>query len=104
VNPNTLWLIKISFQAIAGLFGVLVAIFTFLDSAHDEKQENIKAWFKGKWEVLNSSSWLSLPEKATSWLLNLRRRLPELYHFFVERTFNLVIFTPILFFLGCWFN
>ena len=62
MNAETLWMLKVILGGIAGLFGVLGAFLTVIDTANDDKQENIKRWFKKKWEDISKSSWIVLPE------------------------------------------
>lgn len=72
MNSDTFFLIKVVFGIIAAIFTLSAAIFTFLDTAQNEKTENTQAWFCTKWEAINDSRWMRLPERVTEWLLSRR--------------------------------
>src|SRR5205085_4890017 len=70
MTPETFWIIKIIFGTCAGLFGLLATFFTFYDTFKDDKHDDTRAWFKAKWEAIKDSPWLTLPERAIYWFLD----------------------------------
>lgn len=104
MNADTLYIIKVIFGVIAAIFALSTAIFTFVDTAQNEKTENTQAWFRGKWEAVNNSRWLSLPENSTRWLLNSRIFLSELIHQLTDKDITIQFLLgsiPILLFIAC---
>lgn len=106
MNADTFFLIKVFFGVIAAIFGLSGAIFTFLDTAQNEKTERTQAWFEEKWNRINNSGWLNLPEKATRWLLDSRTRLAEWINEiqFADIIVRVLFFSiPVLFVIACFF-
>jgi hypothetical protein len=77
MNSDTFFLIKVFFGIIAAIFTLSAAIFTFLDTAQNEKTEKTQAWFVTRWEFINKSRWLNLPENVARWLLIKRNSLAD---------------------------
>lgn len=69
MTPDTIWIIKVILGCLSGLFGVLAAVFTFCETAQNEKYDDTKAWFGAKWQAINRSRWLTLPEQAINWFI-----------------------------------
>ncbi|HEV7643750.1 MAG TPA: hypothetical protein VGO50_07350 [Pyrinomonadaceae bacterium] len=102
MNADTFFLIKVVCAIIGSLFGLTGALFTFLDTAENEKTEKTQAWFRGKWEAINKSRWLSLPENTTRWLLSSKNSLLKLEKQVPPRFLNLIGLTiPFLLFASC---
>jgi hypothetical protein len=71
---SEIWMLKVALGSIAGIFGVLAAICTFLDLLYAEKQEPVQTWFRMRWDTIGRSPWLSLPEKVIGGLLRWEER------------------------------
>ena len=106
MNPNLLWIVKICLGGIGGIFVVLGAFFGYWDIHKEDNQENIKAWFRKKWEVINKSKWLLLPEKVIKWFLDFPAflvRMGSLPFINDDRTGCFFFISgPTLLAIGCW--
>jgi hypothetical protein len=74
MTPDTLWIIKVIFGCLGGLFTALAAVFTFCETAQNEKYDDTRAWFGAKWEAINYSRWLTLPEQTVVWFLQVGKK------------------------------
>jgi hypothetical protein len=105
MNPETLWIIKVFFGGCAALSVLLGAILSFWDTVQNEKTDNTKVWFKRKWEAINKSRWLILPEKVTGWLLGLREIVSKFVVALLDRRWIKRFLTAsvvIFYFTGLW--
>jgi hypothetical protein len=75
MDAGNWWLIKIILGTLAAIFGLLAALFTFWEIAQNQEHEETRTWFRQKWESINKSKWLSLPEKIISWILRIKTHL-----------------------------
>lgn len=74
MSPDNIWIIKVILGCLSGLFGVLAAVLTFFETAQNEKYEDTRAWFGAKWEAINRSRWLTLPEQAIQWFVQASKK------------------------------
>src|SRR2546423_14767664 len=74
MSPDNIWIIKVIFGCLSGVFGILAAVFTFCETAQNEKYEDTQKWFGAKWEAINRSRWLILPDRAIRWFLQASRK------------------------------
>jgi hypothetical protein len=108
MTPETFWIIKIIFGTCAGLFGLLAAVFTFYDTAKDDKYDDTRAWFRAKWEAVKDSRWLLLPEHAINWVLQgrslLGKRLTDIANYELGELLGNVIIAGlvVLCITGAW--
>lgn len=105
MDAGNWWLIKIILGTLAAIFGLLAALFTFRETAQNQEHEKTRTWFRQKWESINKSKWLSLPEKIISWILRIKTHLkPDLLSkISYEKWFKKILWisAPILLGLGC---
>jgi hypothetical protein len=69
MSPDNIWTIKVILGVLGGLFGVLAAVLGFCETAQNEKYDDTKAWFGAKWQSINRSRWLTLPERVVRWFI-----------------------------------
>jgi len=69
MSPDNIWTIKVIFLCLSGLFGTLAAVLGFCEVAQNEKYDDTKAWFGAKWQSINHSRWLTLPDRVIKWFV-----------------------------------
>lgn len=69
MSPDNIWTIKVILGVLGGLFGVLAAVLGFCETAQNEKYDDTKAWFGDKWQSINRSRWLTLPQHSIEWFI-----------------------------------
>ncbi len=79
------YLFKIAFGGIAAIFGILVAVFGFWDVKNEDDQSSVIEWFHKKWEIINDSPWLTLPEKVINWAVKLKEEIPSLNKKYLDK-------------------
>lgn len=47
-------------------------MFGFWDVKNEDDQSTIQKWFHKKWEIINNSPWLTLPEKVIEWIIKIK--------------------------------
>lgn len=90
----------------AVIFGVLAGWLYIKAALKNERDDKTRAWFTERWEGINKSPWPVLPERATSWLLNLRvfpsRLLNSLLSGKSWYGISLLLSVPVFLFIGSW--
>ena len=78
MDSNTLFIIKAICATLATLTGILAAWFTYRDlERKPEEQEKVTQWYAEKWNAIQDSGVLELPEIAIQWLISAKNNLPR---------------------------
>lgn len=78
MDPQSLLAVEIGCWALAASFGVAGLALQVRDAFQTDAQRRATAhWYGGKWETIQRTGLLSLPEAVIEWLLRAKRRLPH---------------------------
>jgi hypothetical protein len=77
MTSNEAWVVKIMLGGGVGVFALITATLTFLDTLQGDRQELVRAWFAARWQTIGQSGWLSLPETIIGALLSLEERFRQ---------------------------
>jgi hypothetical protein len=69
MTVDEIWVVKMVFFALFGIFAIGASFFTLYDACRDGDQGSINAWFRSKWKRLEKSPINTLPEKCIWWVL-----------------------------------
>ncbi len=89
-----------------GAFVLLAATFAFWGVLWEDEQESTQSWFREKWITINSSPWLTMPEKVIEWFLRAKAFLGSIIlniivHPWIGR--SVIISIPLILVVGCAF-
>lgn len=90
-------IIKDSFSIISGFFGILAALFFFIEAMHNKKTDNIKERFRRLWKFLGETRWYIIPETLITKFIDILNKVTFFSHkimgysIFKEKTIPFVV-------------
>jgi hypothetical protein len=104
MNPNYLRLLEGFIYYLIAVLTPLSAGFYLWAAWKDEKYDSTHAWFRAKWDAINNSAWLTLPERCIQWVLRAKGNLANLLAGLIigGEPYVINIAIAFLLFASCW--
>lgn len=65
--------LQVGAKLIGVIFAACAAVLAFLEILKEEKGENVRQWFRRRWDIINECAWIRLPEISLRAFLNAER-------------------------------